>query len=246
MFIFNLFFLSKMLFIKNFKSVDNSLFTETAILQLDIIKSLNLTQKINIDFSEKHSNIRSGAYINNLYFTNSQFRKVRLTNFVSDDNRQMFSSIWYPSYEYDAPILSIDLVNYGKNKLSKDRAMCFVNLIEIEKNKYTQPFIDLKQNYPELNEKNLKPLLPYEKYLNDAMLYGHIYDLNHFQTIIPEALKAYFTIYLNTFQKTTDIDLVKEKHIEYNNFRQQKDQVFMPKDFFEPEWYSAMIHDYYK
>ena len=87
-----------------------------------------MTPKINIDFSEKHSNIRSGAYINNLYFTNSQFRKVRLTNFVSDDNRQMFSSIWYPSYEYDAPILSIDMVNYGKNKLG-NRAMFFVNLI---------------------------------------------------------------------------------------------------------------------
>ena len=239
MFIFNLFFLSKLLFIKKFKN-ENSLFKETAILQLDIINSLNLTQKINIDFSEKYSNIRSGAYINNLYFTNSQFRKVRLTNFVSDDNRQIFSSIWYPSYEYDAPILSIDLVNFGKNKLF------FVNLVEIQKNKYIQPFIEIKQNYPELNEKNIKPLFPYEKYLNNAMLYGHIYDLNHFQTIIPEALKAYFTIYLNTFQKTTDIDFVKEKHIEYNNFRAKNDLEFMPKDFFKPSWYSAMIQYYYK
>lgn len=243
MFIFNLFFLSKLLFIKNIKE---TVFTETAILQLDIIKSLNLTQKINIDFSEKYSNIRSGAYINNLYFTNSQFRRVRLTNFVSDDNRQMFSSVWYPSYEYDAPILSIDMVNYGKNKLGKDRTMCFVNLVEIQKNKYIQPFIEIKQNYPELNEKNIKPLLPYEKYINDATLYGHIYDLHKFQTIIPEALKEYFNVYLNTFQKTTNIDLVKETHIEYNNFRAKKDLDFMPKEFFEPEWYSAMIQDYYK
>ena len=245
MFIFNLFFLSKLLFIKNFKSVDNSVFTETAILQLDIIKSLNLTQKINIDFSEKYSNIRSGAYINNLYFTNSQFRKVRLTNFVTDDNRQMFTSIWYPSYEYDAPILSIDLVNFGKNELGKDRAMCIVNLIEIEKNKYTQPFIEIKQNYPELNERNVEHL-PYKKYLNDAMLYGHIYDLDKFQTIIPDALKEYFNIYLNTFQKTTNTDFVKETHIEYNNFRAKMDVGFMPKDFFDPEWYASMIQDYYK
>ena len=245
MFIFNLFFLSKLLFIKNIKGVDNSLFTETITLQLDIIKSLNLTQKVNIDFSEKYSSINNNTYINNLYFSNSQFRKVRLTNFVSE-NKQMFNSVWYPSYEYDAPILSIHLVNYGKNKLGKDRAMCFVNLVEIEKNKYTQPFIELKQNYPELNENNIKPLLPYEKYLNDAMLYAHIYDFNKFQTILPEALKTYFAIYLNTFQKTTDIDLVKEKHIEYNNFRAKTDLHFMPKDFFEPEWYSAMIQDYYK
>jgi hypothetical protein len=238
MFIFNLFFLSKLLFIKNFKN-DNSVFTEVANLQLDIIKSLHLIQKVNIDFSEKHSHIINNAYINNLYFTNPQFRKVRLTHFVSE-NKQLFNSVWYPSYEYNAPILSIDMVK------NKDRALCFVNLIEIEKNKYTQPFIELKQNYPELNEKNIKPLKPYEKYLNDAMLYGHIYDLNKFQTIIPKALKSYFTIYLNTFQKTTDIDMVKKKHIEYNNFRIKKDLKIMPKDFFEPEWYSAMIHDYYK
>ena len=190
-------------------------------------------------------NIDIISYINNLYFSNSQFRKVRLTHFYSD-NKQLFNSVWYPSYEYDAPILSIDLVNFGKNALGKDRAMCFVNLIEIEKDKYTEPFIELKKRYPDLNETNLKPLLPYKDYLNDAILYSHIYDLNKFETIIPEALKEYFTMYLKTFKKTNNIDIVKEKHIEYNKFRAKKDLDFMTKDFFDPEWYCEMIKNYYK
>ena len=148
--LFYLFNLAKFITNKNFKFNDNYLFDETSKFHLNILNNSKFEEMpVKLDFQNKISKTKNGI-IQNYYFKNNNFRKVRLSYFKSDDT-QMFNSVWYPSYDYDSPILTIDLINFNKNE-----SIIFVNLIEIYKNniyekKYINPLLEIKKNYTKLN-----------------------------------------------------------------------------------------------
>lgn len=245
---FSLFFLfnvAKFLTNKNFQFNENYLFNEISNQQLDLISKLNLTQiPTKLEFETKTST-KKNAILQNYYFTNNNFRKVRLSFFKSDDT-QMFSSVWYPSYDYDCPILTIDLVNF-----KKDVSLCFVNLVEVYNNvqyldTYIKPLIEIKKNYPELSESRTIHLKALNDVLSDSMLYGHIYNNSKFNTTIPKVLDEYFESYTKKFiKKPVNRFYIEEKHTFYNKIRAKLDSNFIMKDYYDAEWFKRLIDEYY-
>jgi 15,16-dihydrobiliverdin:ferredoxin oxidoreductase len=231
-----------------FKFNDNYLFDKISKLHLKILNESNFEEMyVKLDFRNKESKINNGV-IQNYYFKNNYFRKVRLSYFKSD-NVQTFSSIWYPSYDYDIPILTLDLVNLGN-----DKSILFLNLIEMYNNdvyhiKYIHPLLEIKKNYTKfnINYKNLSIfLMNNSKYLSKSLLYG---NLNKIETdnLLSEILEKYYTKYLNYFlKKPIDRYYIENKHIEYNNVRKKYESNFLIKKYFDNDWYDRLMTEYYK
>lgn len=110
--------------------------------QLDLMRSMGMEE---VSLSESlvyRSSSVKPARIGNACFKNDKFRKVRLTYFDAGDNvqvrlptqkcsprgitainsnfrisYQVFNSLWYPSFEYDIPLLGVDLISLGKSRV---------------------------------------------------------------------------------------------------------------------------------
>ena len=197
------------------------------------------------EFSNKTSNI-SNAILHNYYFENFEFRRVRLSYLITNET-QMFNSVWYPSIEYDCPILSIDLINFEGNK-----SLCFLNLVNIYDNhdylqKYEIPFLNIKKKYPELSENAGIHLLPFKNFLSKAMLYGHVYDSTKFNTTIPLVLDDYINKYTNMFiKKPVNKYVIRDKHRSYNDFRYNiENNNYVTKRYFDNNWYTRLLNEYY-
>lgn len=231
-------------FLSNHKIQKDYIFNKPASINIKYIEKLNLTElPYNKLFDIKYG--KNNSILQNHYFYNDFFRKVRLTYFKSDD-KELFSSIWYPSYNYDTPILNIELVKFNENI-----SLCFVNLIEIYNrkeyyNNYIEPFMKIKSNYPELSENKTKHLLPFKNFLSNAILYSHIYNFTIIDDSISNALDQYLDTYTTMFIKRPIINYnIQEIHIGYNKLKKNIDKNYIIKDYFDKEWYKLLIDNYY-
>ena len=193
---------------------------------------------INTNYKIKKNN---NSVIENYYFTNNEFKKIRLSYFKSDD-KEMFNSVWYPSYGYECPILSIDLIKFNeKNKI------CLVNLYEIYNTteyhkKYIDIFSNIKNKYSYLYNNKSIHLNNFDKILSDSMLFT-----NKINDSIPFVIEDYLKIYLNNFlKKPTNLFILDDKHNEYNNIRKNIDNNFIPKYYIDDIWYKNYINYIYK
>ena len=226
-------------------NTNDFIFHETSKLHLNYFEHYNFTQERMYSCYETKTSPIKNATIQNFCFSNHQFRKVRLTYFKSND-QQMFNSIWYPSYDYDCPILTIDLVKFNKNA-----SLCFTNMVEMYNNtqyydNYIQPLMDIKKFYPELSNHKSTHLSHYDEYLSKSMLYGNIYDNSEFNSTVNPVLKRYFKVYFKKFiRKPIDRLYLRHKHDKYNNFRYNEDLSFFTKYYFDEEWFEMMTKALY-
>lgn len=227
---------------KNFNK-NNFIFSKISNLHIDYLYKNNFTElPIKQDFINKTSKIKNG-YLENYYFSNYKFNKIRLSYFKSDD-KQMFNSVWYPSYDYDCPILSIDLINFGLNK-----SVYLINLFEIYDKKeyfnlYIDPFVNIRNNYSELNNIFSMHFTPFKKIYNKAIIFNNI-D-NNKDDVIVDILSKYINKYNSIFSKRpVNRYYIQDKHIEYNNIRKNIDKNFITKEYFEDDWFKRLLTEYY-
>jgi len=231
-------------FINNHLIDNNYVFNKPALINAKFIEKYNLTEIPSNSYLDLRYGINN-SMIQTHNFYNNNFRKVRLTYFKGND-QELFSSIWYPSYDYDCPILNIDLVKFNQNA-----SLCFVNLVEIYNRKeyydyYIDPFIKIKNDYPELSENTSKHLLPFKNFLSKAMLYGHIYNSSLINGSVSDALDRYLGAYSKMFIRRPVIRYHTEKvHKDYNEVRKNIDKHFLMKDYFDAKWYNLLIDNYY-
>jgi len=67
------------------------------------------------DFSY-NVNEQKKARIVNVCACSKEYRKIRMTYYDAGENTQVFNSVWYPSPEYNLPVLGIDLLAFNRKK----------------------------------------------------------------------------------------------------------------------------------
>jgi hypothetical protein len=247
--ILTLFNLGKFLTNKEFIFNDDKyMFKSISDIHLELMGQLAMTEisKIGVkdDFNIKVSN--NNCVLHNYYFKNSQFKKIRLSYLMTNET-QMFNSVWYPSYDYDCPILSVDLVNFNK-----DKSLCLINLVNMYTeqeylDKYETPFINIKKKYPELSESKTLHLYPFRNFISRAILYSNVYNSTNFDTIIPKALNEYLDIYTNLFnQKSLDKNFIQARHGSYNDLRYEIEKKnYLIKNYIDKDCYNNILNEYY-
>jgi hypothetical protein len=205
---------------------------------------IEITDLKNINNSYLYSNI-TNSIISNQYYKNIFFRKVRITQFYSED-KYMINSLWYPHYVYDAPILSVDVAKFNANS-----SLCFLNLGEINKNQFSHLFSPFLKKNNLFVENKTKHLLQLNDIVSDSMIYTHIYDNAKLEKI-PDLISEYIDIYLSTLNycnvdiNTKKMNEIKEVHKKYDEIRKKNEQHFLYQNNFDKKELNIMINSMYE
>ena len=118
--------------------------------QLEVMAQLGMVEEpLPESFAYRTSTVKP-ARIGNVCFHNDRFRKVRLTYFDAGDSVQVFNALWYPKFEYDMPMLGIDLISLGKG-----RVLTVVDFQPLHPTadyhaKHIAPLTAIRNKYPDL------------------------------------------------------------------------------------------------
>jgi len=219
-------------------------------------KIIDIHQKIiteevgctNYNNSYLYSN-ETDSILHNQYYKSPFFRKVRMTQFYdSKKEKYMINSIWYPHYQSDVPILSIDVA-----KFHKGAGLCFLNLGEIKKNKYSYLFDAYLKKNKQFVEKKTNHLQSLDGIVSDSMVYSHIYDGEKMEKI-PDLVNDYIHIYLSIFNiiPFTELENNKENEKEnelevkgiqerYDVIRKRNEKNFIYSQYFDKSELDTMI-----
>jgi hypothetical protein len=210
---------------------ESFIFKNISNIHMDYINKLNMTE---INHNKKYSFLELNnpkCYSKNIHYNNNLFRKVRLSYFYSQ-KQEMFNSVWYPHYNYDAPIFSLDIVKFNNKTIS-----CLINLYEIKKYKYSQLFNNIKDKYMnkyssnEKKEMAIKKLNPYFFILGNSSLHINLYNVINLKEVT-EPLLEYLDTYITIIHDEEDTDIVELKQKLYNYFRMNIEKQFIIKNYY--------------
>ena len=221
--------------------------------QLQLMKSHNI-EKIKTD--EKFSyrlglgNVKP-AHISSMTFKSSIFRKIRLTYFDAGENVQVFNTLWYPDYKYDIPMLGVDLISLGKNRV--------LSVIDLQpllptteySDKYISPLKNIRDKYPDLHGQLSGKIYDDISFFSKNMLFGRFTDESNLTSVVEPAFNEYMKYYLNLSETVKPdesreaVRAVTERQKAYDIYSASKDPAVGLFDaYFGKEWSSSFVHDY--
>lgn len=222
-----------------------------AMHQLNLLKQLGFEQ---VDLGEVHggrTSIDKHGRLLNMHFKNSVFRKVRMTYFDAGNHVQVFNTLWYPRYEYDAPMLGIDLISLGKNRV--------LNVLDFQPiqpdreyaEKYIKPLKDIRSRYAELQGTLSGKIYDDVSFFSEGMLFGRFKDESQTQSVVLPAFKETLAAYVDlcsTLTANTDPEsmrLVQDRQRAYDTYSAAKDPaVGIFGGYFGAEWAHEFIHKF--
>jgi len=198
----------------------------------------------------KQSKIKP-ARIQNLCFQNDKFRKIRMTYFDAGDNVQVFNTLWYPHYHYDLPLLGVDLISLGKN-----RVLTVVDFQPLHPTKeyfdrYISHLSTIRKNYPDLQGTLSGKIYNDTSFFSANMLFGRFSDESKLQSVVQPAFTEYLKEYLQLMDKAEPnyspetMELVKQRHTAYDIYSALKDPaVGLFNTYFGKEWSDDFVHNF--
>jgi 15,16-dihydrobiliverdin:ferredoxin oxidoreductase len=165
--------------------------------QLELMHQMGMEQvAMEEKFVYRTSDVKP-ARIGNLEFRNEQFRKVRLTYFDGGDAVQVFNSLWYPSFEYEAPMLGVDLISLGTQ-----RVLSVIDFQPLHPTpEYSSKFIDhlspIRSKYPDLHGTLSGKIYDDTSFFSKQMLFGRFTDESKVEPVVLPAFNDYLSCYLD-------------------------------------------------
>jgi len=220
--------------------------------QLRVIAALNM-ECVSVDerFVFQSSTIKP-ARIGNLCFKSEHFRKVRLTYFDAGDSVQVFNALWYPAYEYDAPLFGVDLISLGKN-----RVLTVVDTQPLHPTpeyctKYISHLTDIRNKYPDLHGVLSGKIYDDTSFFSKNMLFGRFTDESKLDSVVVPAHAEYLAAYTNmvTTKARPDYmpaskEAVRVRQQAYDVYSAAKDPAVGLFDaYFGKEWSDAYVHQF--
>eukprot|EP01035_Chromulina_nebulosa_P017238 gene17238-22764_t len=219
--------------------------------ELSVIESLGM-EKISIDekFVYQTSTTKS-ARIASLSFRNEQYRYVRLTYFDGGDSVQVLNTLWYPAYEYDVPMLGVDLISLGQS-----RVLSVIDLQPLHptleySNKYIDRLTPIRNKYPDLHGTLSGKFYDDTSFFSKNMLFGRFTDNSKINPVVNPAFKEYLNAYVDIMSTAeANHDPVKKSEVfqrqkQYDTYSALKDPAVGLFDaYFGKEWSNSFVHDY--
>lgn len=219
--------------------------------QLEIMRSLGFTR---IETTEKlalRTSQTKPAKIGNLLFAGGAFRKIRMTYFDAGEGVQVFNTLWYPKYEYDLPMLGIDLISLGMNRVLN--VMDFQPLHPTEE--YSAKYIDhlkpIRDKYSDLQGELSGKIYDDTQFFSKQMLFGRFKNESSIKNQVYPAFREYIDAYVEMSQNAAPnfdphaMQIVKKRQQEYDVYSALKDPAVGLFDaYFGKDWSHAFIHEF--
>lgn len=181
------------------------------------------------------------------------FRKVRMTYFDAGNKVQVFNSLWYPRLEYDAPVLGVDLLCFGKKKILA--VIDCQPLVDRENSEYhaefSQPFLRVKEQFPSLCGKMSNRFYDENQFFSDGMLFGRFEDTSPIASEVLPAFQEYLQVYVDLVKDvprdTTDkaTARVLAQQAAYDQYSAERDPAHaLFVSYFGEEWADEYMSDF--
>lgn len=202
------------------------------------------------EFVHQQSTVKP-ARIGNLCFRGGIFRKIRVTYFDAGDGVQVFNTLWYPKYEYDMPMLGVDLISLGLNRVLSVIDLQPLHPTEEYNHKYISGMKNIRDKYPDLQGVLSGKIYDDTSFFSKQMLFGRFTDESKIKSVVFPA----FDDYLNAYMMLADsavadpsekaMNIVKTRQTEYDRYSALKDPAVGLFDaYFGKDWSKSFVHDF--
>lgn len=159
--------------------------------------------------------------------------------------------MWYPSYEYDLPILGMDLISLGKSRV--------LNVIDFQPlhntDAYSAQYIDhlsaIREKYPDLHGTLSGKIYHDALFFSKQMLFGRMTDESKVMSTVFPAYEEYQAAYTALMDRATPdysperMASVRARQSAYDAYNAVKDPAVGLYDaYFGKEWSDAFVHDF--
>ena len=219
--------------------------------QLDLIRNMGMEEVVVEDrFACKCSEVKP-ARIGCMEFRGETFRKVRMTYFDGGDAVQVFNSLWYPSYELEAPLFGVDLISLGLNRI-----LAVIDFQPLHPTpEYSAKYIDhlhaIRSKYPDLHGVLSGKIYDDTSFFSKQMLFGRFTDESKVMPVVLPAFQEYLLSYVSmvsSLSPNTDDsakDLVRSRQRSYDEYSALKDPAVGLFDaYFGKEWSHDFVHQF--
>jgi 15,16-dihydrobiliverdin:ferredoxin oxidoreductase len=209
-------------------------------------------EEVNIkeDFIHQQSTVKP-ARIGNLCFRGGIFRKIRVTYFDAGDGVQVFNTLWYPKYEYDIPMLGVDLISLGLNRVLSVIDFQPLHPTEEYNQKYISGMKSLRDKYPDLQGVLSGKIYDDTSFFSKQMLFGRFTDESKVKSVVFPAFDDYLDAYLKLADSAVAdssekaMNIVKMRQTEYDRYSALKDPAVGLFDaYFGKDWSKSFVHDF--
>jgi 15,16-dihydrobiliverdin:ferredoxin oxidoreductase len=219
--------------------------------QLKMMQSMGMEQvSIEEKFICQHSSAKP-ARIGSMIFKNDKFRKVRMTYFDAGDNVQVFNTLWYPHFEYDMPLLGIDLISLGRKRVLTVIDMQPVFPTTEYSDNYISQLSPIRAKYPDLHGVLSGKIYDDTSFFSKNMLFGRFTDESKLKSVVQPAFSDYLHKYVAMMDQavpdTSDSakELVRARQAQYDIYSAKKDPAVGLFDaYFGKEWSTDYVHDF--
>jgi 15,16-dihydrobiliverdin:ferredoxin oxidoreductase len=200
---------------------------------------------------QKSTGPKKDALIESWQFSSKEFRKIRLTYIDAGEQAQVFNSVWYPQYSYDAPVFGIDFLSFGKN-----RVLAILDLQPLKQDDgsvgtYIDPLIPLRNKYEKLAGRMSGKFYDETRFFSRQLLFGKFDNDGPVMSDLFPAMKEYMDYYMNLMRgltPSTDPSFIAEVaklHKDYDQYSAEKDPaVGLFTNYFGADWAERFTHEF--
>ena len=219
--------------------------------QLDLIRSLGLEE---VAVEEKfvcRTSATKPARIGNMEFRGDRFRKVRMTYFDGGDAVQVFNTLWYPSYVYDAPLFGVDLISLGLQRILAVIDFQPLHPTPDYSSKYIDHLHSIRSKYPDLHGVLSGKIYDDTSFFSKQVLFGRFTDESKIIPIVLPAFQEYLLDYVRTVSSLSPNHdenakaSVLARQRSYDEYSALKDPAVGLFDaYFGKEWSHDFVHQF--
>ncbi len=220
--------------------------------QLEVMKDLEGLKDLPFEAElAMQLSTRRAARIESWQWESKMFRKIRATYIDAGVAAQVFNSVWYPREGYDAPLLGIDFLSFGKKKV-----LCvldFQPLVQDEEYlaKYCEPIAYIKEKYEGLAGQMSKRFYDETQFFSKQLAFAKFDNAKPVKSQLFPAFKEYLRDYLKMMNGLVPTDNVNEMkrvrdlHKEYDIYSAERDPaVGLFATYWGKEWANRFTHDF--
>lgn len=218
---------------------------------LKLLQGLNMEQvPLEEHFTVRHSKVKP-ARIGSMMFKNDMFRKVRMTYLDAGENVQVFNALWYPRYEYELPLLGIDLISLGRN-----RVLTVIDFQPLHPTaeyslKYIERLNSIRDKYQDLQGTLSGKFYDDTSFFSKNMLFGRFTDESKLKPVVGPALEEYLREYVELMREVEPnhdpaaMEVVRDRQTQYDGYSALKDPAVGLFDaYFGKDWSEDFVHNF--
>lgn len=221
--------------------------------QLDMMQK-HLENVEDVPFEQSlsyNSSTKRPARIESWQWRSSTFRKIRATYIDAGINAQVFNSVWYPSYDYELPLLGIDFLSFGRKKV-----LCVLDFQPLTQDpaylaKYCEPVSHIKTQYEGLSGSMSTKFYDETQFFSRQLVFAKFDNSEPVMTQLFPAFREYLDAYIAMMNAATpDSSEQGRKRVaqwqrDYDQYSAERDPaVGLFSTYWGEEWAERFTHEF--